>query len=45
MQSVCSYAREASAERIRMSSTREYVWARLQGKECHDLLFRLPSMN
>jgi hypothetical protein len=41
VRSICSYARQVGTERIRIASTRHYLWARLQGQNDHDLLFRL----
>jgi hypothetical protein len=43
MRSICSYAYQVTAHRIRIACTQQYAWARLQGKQCHDLLFRLPG--
>lgn len=37
---ICSYARQLEAESIRMATTRNHIWARIQGLRQHDLVFR-----
>lgn len=45
MNTVCSYARQGEVESIRMANTSEYIWARLYGRQVHDMLFRIYADN